>query len=253
MFDNLLNHLHFDPNRYRAAYAILPGDPARTEAIADCFGAHTCIATNREYTTRLAQCKGENVFICSTGIGGPSAAIAVEELYMAGVRTFIRTGTCGAMQLEIRGGDLIVAASAVRQEGTSLHYAPIEFPATADFQVTAALKSAAEQLGRRVHVGVVQSKDSFYGQIEPARMPVAPQLEEKWSAWKRLGVLASEMECAAIFTVCASLGASAGCVLHVIHNQERKAAGLDNPINEDTTAAVQAAANAVALLIEQGR
>lgn len=253
MFDNLLNHLHFDPTEYQAKYAILPGDPGRTESIANCFGEHQLIASNREYTTRLARCKGENVFICSTGIGGPSAAIAVEELYMAGVRTFIRTGTCGAMQLGIRGGDLVVASAAVRQEGTSLHYAPAEFPATADFEVTAALKTAALELGRAVHVGVVQSKDSFYGQIDPARMPIAPELAYKWEAWKKLGVLASEMECAAIYTVCASLGASAGCVLHVIHNQERKAAGLDNPVDEDTSAAVKAAARAVEILIEQGK
>ncbi len=249
-----LFHLGFDPGRYRAKYAILPGDPARTAAIADALGGNELLSVNREYTVRLAQTPQEEaVFVCSTGIGGPSAAIAVEELYMAGARVFIRVGTCGAMQLPIRGGDLVVATAAVRQEGTSLHYAPVEYPAAADFAVTQALGAAAAESGRPVHIGVVQSKDSFYGQHAPERMPVAAELTCKWEAFKRLGVLASEMECAAIFTAAASLGAAAGCVLHVIWNQEREAAGLDNPQVLDTGAAVQAAARAISLLIEGER
>lgn len=251
MNKNKLFHLDFDAEKYRAKYALLPGDPGRTESIAGCFDHAELIACNREYKVFLADCDGEGVFVCSTGIGGPSAAIAVEELYSAGVRTFIRVGTCGAMQVPIKGGDLIVASAAVRQEGTSLHYAPIEYPAAADFEVTCALAEAAKQSGRPIHVGVVQSKDSFYGQHAPERMPVSAELLQKWEAWKRLGVLASEMECAAIFTAAASLGAAAGCVLHVIWNQERAAAGLDNPQVDDTGAAVRVSAEAVKILIQK--
>lgn len=253
MNESKLFHLGFNPSEINAKYAILPGDPGRTAAIADCFGENRIISCNREYTVRLAHCLGEEVVICSTGIGGPSSAIAVEELYLSGVRTFIRIGTCGAMQQDIKGGDLIVASAAVRQDGTSLQYAPAEFPAVADFEVTGALRDAAMESGRKVYTGVVQSKDSFYGQHSPERMPVAADLQYKWEAWKKLGVLASEMECAAIYTVCAALGAAAGCVLHVIWNQERAAAGLDNPQDEDTSAAVKASARAVELLIERSR
>ncbi|MCI8360870.1 MAG: uridine phosphorylase [Clostridiales bacterium] len=246
-----LFHLGFDPTVYRAAFAILPGDPGRVEAIARRLDHPQFLTSNREYTVWTAQAAGQPVFVCSTGIGGPSTAIAVEELHMAGARTFIRIGTCGAMQLNMKGGDLVVATAAVRQEGTSLHYAPIEYPAAADFTVTAALAEAANGAGRRVHIGVVQAKDSFYGQHDPDRMPVAGELMGKWEAYKRLGVLASEMESAALFTAAAALGDRAGCVLHVIWNQEREAAGLDNPRAEDTAAAVDCAARAVSLLAER--
>lgn len=251
MNEDRLFHLGFDARQYRAKYALLPGDPARTAPIADALGENTLVSVNREYTVRLARVGEEDVFVCSTGIGGPSCAIAVEELYLAGVRTFIRVGTCGAMQLPVKGGDLVVATAAVRQEGTSLHYAPAEYPAAADFAVTQALARAAEEAGCPVHIGVVQSKDSFYGQHAPERMPVADELLYKWKAFQSLGVLASEMECAALFTAAASLGAAAGCVLHVIWNQEREAAGLDNPRVLDTGAAVGAAVRAVKLLMEQ--
>ncbi|HHW46246.1 MAG TPA: uridine phosphorylase [Clostridiales bacterium] len=249
MNESKLFHLDFDPKEHRAKYAILPGDPARVPLIAKHFDSAHQIASNREYNVYLAKAGNENVFVCSTGIGGPSAAIAVEELHMAGVDTFIRVGTSGAMQLELKGGDLVIVQSAVRQEGTSLHYAPPEYPATADFTVTKALADSAKELGLNYHMGVIQSKDSFYGQHNPQRMPVSDELLYKWNAFRKLGVLASEMECAAIFTAAASLGAKAGCVLHVIWNQEREAAGLDNPVVTNTTNAVKCAVNAVYKLV----
>lgn len=251
MTEGKLYHLGFDANRFRAAYAILPGDPGRVGQIASYFTAAEQIAYQREFNVWCGFAdpqKQHPVFICSTGIGGPSAAIAVEELHMAGVQNFIRVGTCGAMQIDIRSGDLVIAQSAVRQEGTALHYAPIEYPATADFQITAALKSAADQIGVKSHIGVVQCKDSFYGQHDPERMPVSYELKNNWEAWKKLGVLASEMESAAIYTAAASLSCKAGCVLHVVWNQERAAAGLDNPEIHDTALAVKCAAAAVKLL-----
>ena len=191
------------------------------------------------------------VFLCSTGIGGPSAAIAVEELHMAGVTHFIRVGTCGAMQTEILSGELVIAQSAVRQEGTALHYAPIEYPATTDFEITAALRNAAKEIGVKSHVGVVQCKDSFYGQHHPARMPVAYELEQKWEAWKKLGVLASEMESAALFIVAGKLRVRAGACFLVMANQEREKLGLENPVVHDTNMAVRTAVGAVRNLIRQ--
>ena len=247
MNDNNLFHLGFNPAHFSAKYAVLPGDPARTDMIAAQFDNAQIIANNREYKVWIAEYKSEKVFVCSTGIGGPSAAIAVEELFMAGVRTFVRVGTCGAMQPHLKGGDLIIVSAAVRQEGTTLHYAPIEYPAAADFSVTNMLDKAAKNLGRTAYVGVAQSKDSFYGQHDPERMPVADKLLCKWNAFKKLGVLASEMECAAVFTVSASLGAKAGAVLHVVWNQE-----TEKEPNTEVAGAVKTATDAIKMMIDEG-
>ena len=234
-------------------YCILPGDPGRCEQIAAWFDGAVHVQTNREYNTWTGTLLGEKVSAVSTGIGGPSAAIAMEELANLGADTFLRVGTCGGIKLEVRSGDLVVATGAVRMEGTSREYAPIEFPAVPDFQVLQALARACEGMGRPWHAGVVQCKDSFYGQHSPGRMPVSYEREEKGEAWKRLGVLASEMESAALFTVAAARGVRCGSVFHVIWNQEREKAGLDQQESHDTSAAVQAAVEAVKLLIRQDR
>ena len=167
-------------------YCILPGDPGRCGAIAALFDGPQLVAENREFTVYTGTLLGEKVTVCSTGIGGPSAAIAMEELCEIGADTFIRVGTCGGIDLSVRSGDIVVATGAVRQEGTSREYAPIEFPAVADLEVTNALVVAARTLGKTVHAGVVQAKDSFYGQHSPGRMPVSYDLLSKWEAWKRL-------------------------------------------------------------------
>lgn len=256
MNEETLYHLGFHPRKIRGSFAILPGDPGRVERIASYFTDAEPIAYNREFNIWRGFADSQRqqpVFLCSTGIGGPSAAIAVEELHMAGVTHFIRVGTCGAMQTEILSGELVIAQAAVRQEGTALHYAPIEYPATADFEITAALRDAADALGVKSHIGVVQCKDSFYGQHSPSRMPVAYELAQKWEAWKRLGVLASEMESAAIYTAAAALGCKAGCVLHVVWNQERASAGLENPEIHDTSLAIRCAALAVKSLCSRAQ
>lgn len=234
-------------------YCLLPGDPGRCEKIAAHFDEPEFFTSNREYTIWRGKLCGEPVAVCSTGIGGPSAAIAVEELAACGVHTFIRVGTCGGISLNVHSGDSVIAMSAVRQDGTSHEYAPHEYPATADFDVTAALVEEARALGLPYRVGVVQSKDSFYGQHSPDRMPISSELKAKWEAWKRLGVLASEMESAAIYTVAASLGLRAGSVFHVIWNQERALAGLDTGADEihDTESAVRIAVGAVKRLISR--
>ena len=191
-------------------YIILPGDPKRCVKIAKYFENAELVADNREYVTYTGYLDGVKVSVTSTGIGGPSAAIALEELVQAGAHTFVRVGTCGGMQTNVQSGDIVIASGAVRMEGTSKEYAPVEFPAVADFEVLNALKNAADHLGYRNHIGVVQCKDSFYGQHSPERMPVSYELENKWEAWKRLGCLASEMESAALFTVASALGVRVG-------------------------------------------
>ena len=125
-------------------YCLLPGDPGRCKAIAEWFDDPVHVVTNREYVTYTGTLLGEKVSVCSTGIGGPSAAIAMEELHNIGVDTFIRVGTCGGIAMDVQPGDVVVATGAVRFEHTSLEYAPLEFPAVADFDVTAALKKASE-------------------------------------------------------------------------------------------------------------
>lgn len=234
-------------------YCILPGDPGRCEAIARHFDDPVHVQTNREYTTYTGTLLGEKVSAVSTGIGGPSAAIAMEELCNLGCHTFVRVGTCGGIKLEVQSDDVVVATGAVRMEGTSREYAPMEWPAVPDFTVTQALVKAAKNLQKPWHAGVVQCKDSFYGQHSPARMPVSYELEQKWEAWKRLGVLASEMESAALFAVAAARGVRCGSVFHVIWNQEREKAGLDQKESHDTSAAIQVGIEALKLLIQEDK
>ena len=234
-------------------YCILPGDPGRVPAIAALFEDAHQVAYNREYNVWTGMLLGEKVTACSTGIGGPSASIAMEELHKCGADTFIRTGTCGGIDLNVQSGDVVVATGAIRYEHTSREYAPIEFPAVADFQVTNALVEATKKLGFPLHTGIVQCKDSFYGQHSPDASPVSYELKAKWESWKRLGVKASEMESAALFVEAAALGCRCGSCFHVIWNQEREAAGLDQKMSEDTSASVKVAVEGLKRLIEADR
>ena len=231
-------------------YVILPGDPGRCEKIARHFDNPVKIASHREFTTYTGYLDGVKVSVTSTGIGGPSASIAIEELVELGCDTLIRVGTCGGMTPKVRGGDCVVVTGAVRNEGTSREYAPIEFPAIADFTVTTALVQSAGELGYPYHTGVVHSKDSFYGQHDPESMPVSYELTAKWEAWKRLGVLASEMETAALFTVSAARGCRAGAVMYTVWNQEDETNYHTAPLT-DTDAAIRIAVHAIRKLIVQ--
>ena len=230
-------------------YVFLHGDPGRCESIASHFDNPVHIGMNREYNIYTGTLLGEKVSVCSTGIGGPSASIAMEELHNIGADTFIRVGTCGGNDMEVLPGDVVVATGAIRYGHTSLEYAPIEFPAVPDFDIAAALKSASEDLGYRTHTGVVQCKDSFYGQHSPEKSPVSYELLQKWESWKRLGVKASEMESAALFVVAAALGVRCGSCFHVIWNQEREKAGLAMPMTEDTSGAVKVGIEAMKRII----
>lgn len=235
-------------------YVFLPGDPGRCESIAGHFDDPVHIGMNREFNIYTGTLLGEKVSVCSTGIGGPSASIAMEELTAIGADTFIRIGTCGGMQTDVKSGDIVVATGAIRMEGTSKEYAPIEFPAVPDLHVTNALVEAAKKKGFPFHVGVVQCKDAFYGQHEPEVKPVSYELLNKWEAWKRLGCLASEMESAAMFVVASSLHVRAGSCFLVVANQEREKLGLENPVVHDTDMAIRVAVEAIRSLIrEDGR
>lgn len=234
-------------------YCILPGDPGRCEKIAAYFDDPVKVMSNREYTTYTGTLLGEKVSVVSTGIGGPSAAIAMEELIHLGADTFVRVGTCGGMALQVESDDVVIATGAIRMEGTSKEYAPIEFPAVANYQVLSALVEGAKRLGKPWHAGVVECKDSFYGQHSPETMPVAYELLQKWDAWKKLGTLASEMESAALFTVAAARGVRCGSCFHVIWNQEREAAGLDQKESHDLSAAIEVGIEALKLLIEEDK
>lgn len=234
-------------------YMILPGDPKRCAKIAAFFDDPVLVADSREYVTYTGYLNGEKVSVTSTGIGGPSAAIAMEELVNIGAHTFIRVGTCGAMQPEILGGDLVIATGAVRNEGTSREYAPIEYPAVADIDIVNALRESARRLGYPFHVGVAQCKDSFYGQHSPETKPVSYELLDKWEAWKRMGCLASEMESAALFTVAAYRRVRCGSIFLCVANQEREKLGLENPVVHDTEMAVKTAIEAMKALIAQDR
>ena len=230
-------------------YVILVGDPGRCESVAALFDDAKQVAYNREFNIYTGYLEGEKVSVCSTGIGGPSTAIAVEELVHIGADTFIRCGTCGGIDLDVQSGDIVIATGAIRYEHTSMEYAPIEFPAVADYDIVNKLKEAADETGRRVHVGVVQCKDSFYGQHSPKTMPVADELLSKWESWKRLGVKASEMESSALFVIASARGCRAGSCFHVIWNQEREQAGLDQNMTEDTSLAVKTAVEGMRKLI----
>ena len=209
-----------------ARYAILPGDPGRVERIASLLDSPRELAFHREYRSFLGTLSGEPVLVISTGIGGPSTAICVEELNLLGIDTLLRCGTCAAMQQEVEPGDCILVTGAIRQEGTAREYLPLEFPAIADFTVVSCMKRAAERLGLSHHVGIVHCKDSLWGQRDPDTMPMAGELKAKWNAWRACGTLGCEMESATLFTVSSVRHLRAGAVMLCVWNQIRRDMGL---------------------------
>ena len=245
-------HIHLTKDLV-GKYVIVTGDPGRCETIAQYFDDAKFVAQNREYTTYTGFLCGEKVSVVSTGIGGPSSAIAFEELCKCGVHTFIRVGTCGAIQLDILGGDIIIATGAIRMEGTTKEYVPVEFPAVADFNVVLALADAAKEKKQTYHLGVVECKDSFYGEMNPSEFPVGKELSYKWEAWKKCGALASEMESAALFIFGSFRRCRTGSVLLALDNQEREKGGLSNEQNHDVHRAIGVAISALEKLIKQDK
>ena len=230
-------------------YVILPGDPKRCAKIAKYFDNPVLIADNREYVTYTGTLDGVKVSVTSTGIGGPSASIALEELVKCGADTFLRVGTCGGMQLDVMSGDIVIAQGAIRMEGTSKEYAPIEYPAVANLDVLNAMIDGARAVDAPYHVGVVECKDAFYGQHNPEIMPVSYELLNKWEAWIRMGCLASEMESAALFTVGSFLRVRVGSLFLVVANQERAAKGMENPVVHDMELPIRAVIEAIRSMI----
>ena len=245
-------HLQIRPGDV-GRYVLLPGDPKRCAKIAKYFDNAKLVADSREFVTYTGTLAGEKVSVTSTGIGGPSASIAMEELCNCGADTFLRVGTCGGIDLDVVGGDIVIASGAVRMEGTSREIAPIEYPAVADYSCVIGLVAAAEKLGMKYHIGVVQCKDAYYGQHSPEKMPVAEELMEKWRAWEQMGCLASEMESAALFITAMHRHVRCGTALLVVANQERERKGLENPVVHDTDGAIRVGITAVRHLIEMDK
>ncbi len=232
-----------------ATIALLPGDPARVARIAADMDRSEPLASNREFTSALGWLGDAPVVVCSTGIGGPSTSIAVEELAQLGVRTFLRVGTTGGIQPHIVPGDVIVNTGAVRLDGASLHFAPMEFPAVADFECTTALVAAARALGSEPHLGVTASSDTFYpGQerYDTYSGRVVARFRGSLDEWQSMGVLNYEMEAATLFTMCASQGLRAGCVAGVLVNRHQQ----EIP-DESVSAMVES--NAVAVVVDAAR
>ena len=234
-------------------YVLLCGDPARTEKIAAYFDTAAFVKTNREYTIWTGTLEGEKVSACSTGIGSPSTAIAVEELIHCGADTFIRIGSAGGMAPEVLGGDVVIGTGAIRMEGTSKEYAPPEYPAVADYGIVNALADAARAEKVRFHVGVLHNQDNFYGQHSPDTLRVRDELKSKWQAFLDCGALASEMESAALFIISSVRRARAGAIVQVFANQTRRAMGLDDPMTLDTDAAVRVGVHGLRNLILRDR
>jgi uridine phosphorylase len=225
--------------------AIMPGDPARSESIARQMDDPVFLASKREFTSWLGYLDGTPVVVCSTGIGGPSTSIALEELAQLGVRTFLRVGTTGAIQPGIEVADVVVTQASVRLDGASTHFAPIEYPAVSNFECTSALVAAAEQAGVTYHVGITASSDTFYpGQerYDTVSGRVLPRLRGSTDEWQSIGVLNYEMESATLLTMCASQGWRAGCVTGVLVNRHQQ----ETP-DEATIGAAESNAATVAL------
>ena len=249
-FPEVKYHIHMKKGDV-GRYVFLPGDPGRTDHIAKLFDDPKLIASNREYRTWTGTINGEKVSVCSTGIGGPSTAIAVEELIAIGADTFIRVGTSGGMQPEQVPGELAITLAAIRDEGTSMHYMPPEFPAVADINVIEALRQAAINLHIPYRVGITQSKDSFYGQHEPSRMPVADRLQQRWKAWKMGGAICSEMEAATLFILGNIYRVRTGGIMLVAANQESNDPNVG--VVEELDDLLAVSVEAVKLLIAQDK
>jgi uridine phosphorylase len=192
-------------------YVLVPGDPFRTPLIARFIDGAKEVAFSREYRTFTGTVDGVKVSTMSTGMGGPSVAIGIEELHELGVHTLLRVGTCGAAQPEIKMGDLVISYAAVRSEGTPNGYVPLEYPAVASLHVVEALIEAAEAAGARYHVGVTRSVDALYSDLLPDTMP-RPHLRDELEMWAKAGILSNDMEASTLFVVSRIRQMRAGCV-----------------------------------------
>lgn len=232
-------------------YVILPGDPGRVEKIAGYLDNAQKVTENREFNIYTGYLHGEKVSVCSTGIGGPSAAIALEELANIGGDTFIRVGTATGMDLGVLAGDIVIATGAIRKDGTSKEYMPIEVPAVANFEIVTSLVESAKKNEKRYKTGIVQCKDSFYGQKSAENMPIRNELINSWNAYIDAGALCSEMESATLFIVGSYRKVRVGSVISIASNQEREKRGLESQRVNDTESAIKVAIDAIKMLIKE--
>lgn len=247
----LMHHLQCK-NEDIGKYVFLPGDPGRVPVIASYLENAEKVASNREFVTYTGTLNNVKVSVVSTGIGCPSAAIALEELIKLGAHTFIRIGTCGCIDDSLIPGNCIIATGAIRRDGTSLQYMPIEFPAVANQEVISALVAAAKEQNITAYTGIIESKDSYYGQHEPENTPVNDMLQYKWNCWKKGGALGSEMECSALFVISSIRHVRTGSILHIFRNKEREKLMQTEPVVcKDTTPSIRAAINAMKILISK--
>ncbi len=236
-----------------AELAIVPGDPARVERIARLMDNPVHLNSVREYTTWRAEISGKSVIVCSTGIGGPSTSIAVEELSQLGIRTFLRVGTTGSIQKDIPAGDMIVTNGSVRLDGASSHFAPLEYPAVANFECTQALVESVRAAEMPCHIGITASSDTFYpGQerYDTRTKHVIRQFRGSMEEWQNLGVLNYEMESATLLTMCAALGLRAGCVAAVIVNRTSQEIPDESRIAACEATAIKVVVDAAARLMK---
>ncbi len=194
-------------------YVFLPGSVERAALIAGYFDESVKIAHHREFLTYTGKLEGVPVTVTSTGIGGPSATIAIEELHECGAHTMMRIGSCASTSPEVHVGDVVIPNGAVRMEGTGNHYLPMEFPAVPDFGMVKELEAAAVELGFPYNIGVTITKDSFYTEVSPETKPVYPMLKARWEAYRKGGATNTSMECAVLFLVGASLGIRTSSVM----------------------------------------
>lgn len=235
-----------------AKIAIVPGDPARVERIAKHLENPRFLVSTREYTSWVGKVNGESIIVCSTGIGGPSVSIAVEELAQLGVRTFLRIGTTGAIQPHINVGDILVTTGAVRLDGASRHFAPLEYPAVANFECTNALYNASAEAGKTVYVGITASSDTFYpGQerYDTYSGKVCRHFRGSLNEWQDLNVMNFEMESATLFTMCSALGLRAGMISAVIVNRTQQEIPNEALIKDAEAVAVELVVKGAAKLL----
>ncbi|NKD54033.1 MULTISPECIES: uridine phosphorylase [unclassified Haematospirillum] len=237
-----------------ATVAILPGDPGRSPLIAERMDNARPLASHREFTSWLGELEGVPVVVCSTGIGGPSTSIAVEELAQLGIRTFLRVGTTGAIQKHIAVGDILVTTGAVRLDGASHHFAPASYPAVADFDCTTALVRAAKEESVNLHVGITASSDTFY-QGQERYDTYSGHVRRQWagslSEWQALHVMNYEMESATLFTMCSAMGLKAGMVAGAIVNRTEQEMPSPDLMKRTEQAAISVVVRAAGILAHQ--
>ncbi len=248
-----LHHLQCTPEQL-GRYVLLPGDPDRVPIIADYLDDAAFVRQSREFCTYTGHLNGALVSVVSTGIGCPSAAIAMEELVRAGCHTFLRIGTCGCMSPVPKPGDCLIATGAIRRDGTSMQYLPPEFPAVPHYDLVRVLEDSASALGQHAHLGIVETKDSYYGQHDPDASPLSHELHTKWDAFVRGGAIGSEMESAILFILGSIYHVRVGSILHIARNRVYEDQHHTEPVTDfDTRPTIETAIEALRRLIDRDK